>query len=184
MGLGLERERDDEYEWVDLSTFVDHGRRYVSHALAALERDPLWLEGTATRVLLVDLDNLRVEPVRLRSRIAMVVALARQADVASFAGQAGSVARARPTLEEFARTAVTVGADHNEADEALLRVADAVVDPEVQFLVVSNDGIFAQLAERGPVVVLSPGRASMSDQLADCAERVVDLPVLESAVPV
>jgi hypothetical protein len=184
MGLGLERGFADEYEWVDLSTFEDPGQRYVSHVLESLAHDPLWLPGPSFRVLLVDLDNLRVEPNRLRSRISMVVALAREADVASFAGQVGSVARARPALGEFARTAVTVGADHNEADEALLRVASAVTAEDVQFLVVSNDGIFAQLARRGPVVVLSPGHASLSDQLADCADRVVDLPALESAVPV
>jgi hypothetical protein len=182
MGLGLERGQWVEYEWVDLSTYVDPGRRYVSHALEALDRDPLWLPGDSARVLLVDLDNLRVEPNRLRSRMAMVVVLARQADLASFAGQEGSVRRARPALQEFASTAVAVGADHNQAVEALLAAAETVTDDDVQFLVVSNDGIFARLARRGPLTVLSPGAGSLSDQLADVAERVVDLPLLESGV--
>ncbi|MDX6224739.1 MAG: hypothetical protein QOE64_1115 [Frankiales bacterium] len=183
MGLGIDGSPWDEYEWVRLEDFDDRpGQRYVTAALDALARDPLWLPGDATRVLLVDLDNLRVEPVRLRARMAMAVVLARQADLASFAGQEGSVRRARPALEEFAETAVAVGHDHNEADEALLAAAATVTSDEVQFLVVSNDGIFARLAARGPLVVLSPGSAALSDQLADAAERVVDLQVIEGGV--
>jgi hypothetical protein len=183
MGLGVEGSAWADYEWLRIEDFEDRPtERYVAAALDSLTRDPLWLPGDATRVLLVDLDNLRVEPTRLRARMAMAVVLARQADLASFAGQEGSVRRARPALEEFAETALAVGHDHNEADEALLAAAAGVSSDHVQFLVISNDGIFAQLADRGPLVVLSPGSAALSDQLADAAERVVDLQLIEGRV--
>jgi len=49
----------------------------------------------------------------------------------------------------------------------------------VQVIVVSNDGIFASLADRGPLIVLSPGAEALSDRLRDSASRVVDLVALE-----
>ena len=55
-----------------------------------LKADPPWTDSDASRVLLVDLDNLRAAPSRLRARLAVVVALAREADHAAFAGQAGA----------------------------------------------------------------------------------------------
>ena len=55
MGLGVERSPWEDYEWVRLADFDDRpGQRYVNAALDALQRDPLWLPGDATRVLLVD----------------------------------------------------------------------------------------------------------------------------------
>ena len=39
----------------------------------------------------------------------------------------------------------------------------------------SNDGIFAELAACGPLVVLSPGRKALSAALAAAATRVLDL---------
>ena len=182
MGLGIDRTWRDDYEWFDPVAERRAGSSFVATALESLRRDPLWLPGSACRVLLVDLDNLRVESVRLQARLAMTVALARSADLAVFAGQEGSVRRARPSLEEFAATAVTVGSGPNAADEALLDAAAAFDEEDVQFLVVSNDGIFARLVMRGPVTVLSPGAAALSDRLADAAERVVDLQLIESGV--
>jgi hypothetical protein len=52
----------------------------------------------------------------------------------------------------------------------------------VQFIVVSNDNIFARLAMRGPLTVLSPGLQSLSDRLAEAAERVLDMAVIEATV--
>jgi hypothetical protein len=182
MGLGTERPAWEDIEWFHLDDVSEPLEPFVEAALDALTADPLWLPGDATRVLLVDLDNLRVEPVRLRARLAMAIALARQADHAAFAGQEGSVRRARPALEEFAAAAIAVGTDHNEADEALLDAADDVEDTDVQFIVVSNDNIFARLALRGPLVVLSPGAEALSERLADAAVRVVDLTAIEAGV--
>lgn len=183
MGIGTERSLDDDIEWFSLADVEEHETdRFVAGALAALRADPLWLADGSTRVLLVDLDNLRVQPSRLRGRIAMAVALARQADLACFAGQDGAVRRALPWLDEYAHTAVEVGRDHNEADLALLDAAASVPDDDVQFIVLSNDGIFARLATRGPLLVLSPGAASLSDELADAADRVVDIQRIEAGV--
>jgi hypothetical protein len=183
VGIGTERSPDEDIEWFDLGEVADStsSGRFVARALESLRADPLWDAGDAVRVLLVDLDNLRVETTRLRGRIAMAVALAREADHVGFAGQEGSVRRALPYLDEYGDSSVTVGNDHNEADEALLDVAAAVDADDVQFVVLSNDGIFARLAARGPLVVLSPGAASLSDELADAATRVVDLQDVESA---
>lgn len=183
MGLGADGGWWDDYEWFDLADVADSERAeepFVAAALQWLDQHPPWLPGQGTRVLLVDLDNLRVEPARLRGRLAMAVELARRADLAVFAGQTGSVRRARPSLAEFAATALAVGEDHNEADEALLAAAAALEDRDVQFVVVSNDGIFARLATRGPLTVLSPGAAALSDRLAEAARRVTDLQDIES----
>jgi hypothetical protein len=183
MGLGTDASgRWDEYEWFRLDEVVPL-EPFVLAGLDALERDPVWLPGDSTRILLVDLDNLRVEPARLRGRLAMAIALARQADHAAFAGQEGSVRRSREALAEFGDLAITVGRSHDEADWALLDAAQDVEDVDVQFVVVSNDGIFTRLAMRGPVTVLSPGVAALSYRLAEAAERVVDLEVIEAGAP-
>lgn len=183
MGIGTERSLSDDIEWFSLDDVEERGTdRFVARALAALRIDPLWRPGEAIRVLLVDLDNLRVQPSRLRGRIAMAVALARQADLACFAGQDGAVRRALPWLDEYADTAVEVGRDHDEADLALLAAAATVANDDVQFIVLSNDGIFAQLAERGLLLVLSPGAASLSDELAAAADRVVDIQHIEAGL--
>jgi hypothetical protein len=142
-----------------------------------LDDEPLWLAGDSERVLLVDLDNLRAAPSRLRARLAVVVSLARQADHAAFAGQTGAVRRSLPWLAEFADLAQTVPDDL--AAHALLARAAELAGPPQQFVVVSNDGIFVELADRGPLALLSPGADAMSDRLSDSAHRVVDLAALE-----
>ena len=68
-------------------------------------RELIWEPGDAARILLVDLDNMRAGPLRWKARMAVVVALARQADHVVLAGQEGAVRRARPHLAEFAGTA-------------------------------------------------------------------------------
>ena len=146
---------------------------------AWLERNLLWVPGAGTRVLLVDLDNLRADPRRWRARMAAVVTLARQADHAVLAGQEGAVRRGRPHLAEFAAGARQVADGSDLADLVLLDAADALRDDAVQVIVLSNDGIFASLADRGPLTVLSPGADALSDRLRDAATRVVDLMALE-----
>jgi hypothetical protein len=158
----------------------------LSVALCALLTDaPLWLPVPGLRILLVDLDNLRAGPARWRARMAGVVTLARQADRAHFAGQAGPVERARPHLAEFAVAAVAVADGSDVADHVLLDAAAADVaaaDGPEQVVVVSNDGIFAELAASGPLIVLSPGVDALSDRLDDAATDVLDLAALEADV--
>ena len=158
----------------------------LADALCALLTDsPLWIDVPGTRVLLVDLDNLRAGPARWRARMAAVVTLARQADRAHFAGQAGPVGRARPHLAEFADQAIAVADGSDVADHVLLDAAAAdlaAADGPVQVLVVSNDGIFADLAESGPLVVLSPGVEALSDRLDLAATDILDLAGLEQDV--
>jgi hypothetical protein len=182
VGLGPERPWWQDYEWFDPHSFVAADSSYLEAGLESLRREPLWLPGASTRVLLVDLDNLRVESVRLHARLAMTIALAHEADHVAFAGQEGSVRRARGYLAEFEDQAIIVGNGPDEADEALLAAASAVEDDDVQFIVVSNDNIFARLAMRGPLTVLSPGLQSLSDRLAESAERVLDMAVIEATV--
>lgn len=192
MGLGYGKREWDDYEWFPSG----RGRRGPAAvaepgdpdgASAALVervlRDPVWEPDDAPRILLVDLDNLRAGPVRWRARMAVVVALARQADHIALAGQEGAVRRARPHLEEFAGTAVAVAAGSDLADVALLAKVDELDLPDAQHLVVSNDGIFAELAQCGPLVVLSPGRDALSDSLAAASVRVIDLAALEHDLP-
>jgi hypothetical protein len=180
MGLGGGPTFAADYEWVRLADLPPDAGEPLADALVAwLREHPLWLEDDSTRVLLVDLDNLRAEPVRLRARMAAVVELARQADHTAFAGQAGSVTRARPWLAEFASAARAVGGGSDEADWVLLDAAEAVTEFPLQFIVVSNDWIFAGLARRGPLILLSPGADALSDRLRDSARRIVDLAVLE-----
>jgi len=117
MGLGGGPKEWDDYEWVDLAALATvrvRGRRPSGEPLADgdemeplaqelsswLERNVLWVPGPSTRVLLVDLDNLRADPRRWRARMAAVVTLARQADHAVLAGQEGAVRRGRPHLAE------------------------------------------------------------------------------------
>ena len=192
MGLGYGKCEWDDYEW-----FPSGGGRRgpavpaepgdpdgASAALVErLLRDQVWEPDDAPRILLVDLDNLRAGPVRWRARMAVVVALARQADHVALAGQEGAVRRARPHLEEFAGKAVAVAAGSDLADVALLAKVDELDLPDAQHLVVRNDGIIAELAQCGPLVVLSPVRDALSDSLADASLRVIDLAALEHDLP-
>jgi hypothetical protein len=193
VGLGYGKREWDDYEWFP-SGGGRRGPAVVAEAgdpdgasAALVERvlrDQVWEPDDAPRILLVDLDNLRAGPVRWRARMAVVVALARQADHVALAGQEGAVRRARPHLEEFAGTAVAVAAGSDLADVALLAKVDELDLPDAQHLVVSNDGIFAELAQCGPLVVLSPGRDALSDSLAAASVRVIDLAALEHDLPV
>jgi hypothetical protein len=70
---------------------------------------------------------------------------------------------------------VAVAAGSDLADVALLAKVDELDLPDAQHLVVSNDGIFAELAQCGPLVVVSPGRDALSDSLAAASVRVIDL---------
>jgi hypothetical protein len=196
MGLGGGPGEWDDLEWVDLTALPaarvrrqrtaaePHAAGGSADALARelsgwLERNVLWLSGPSTRVLLVDLDNLRADPRRWQARMSAVVTLARQADQVVLAGQEGAVRRGRPHLAEFAERARPVADGSDLADHVLLEAAGALQADAVQVIVVSNDGIFASLADRGPLVVLSPGAEALSDRLREAATRVVDLVALE-----
>jgi hypothetical protein len=87
--------------------------------------------------------------------------------------------RALPYLGPYGSRARGVDHGADLADLVLLAGADAVRAKRVQVVVVSNDGIFARLAERGHLTVLSPGADALSDRLAAAADRVVDLVALE-----
>ncbi|GAB3451836.1 hypothetical protein AB1207_02495 [Kineococcus endophyticus] len=185
MGLGGGPGEYADYEWfrledVPAAEVVRAGPDPLSDALRELVAGyPVWAGQGATRVLLVDLDNLRAGPARLRARLSVVLDLARQADRVSLAGQVGAVARSRPWLEEFADRAQPVPDGADVADLALLAAARKVPDP-VEFVVVSNDGIFADLAERGDLTLLSPGTSALSDRLYGAASLLVDLAALEA----
>jgi hypothetical protein len=188
MGLGGGPSEWDDYEWVRLADLPEtpppaarRGRTPLADAvLAWLQREGVWTTGSGSRVLLVDLDNLRADPVRWRDRMAMVVALARQADVVALAGQEGAVRRARPHLAEFAARTRAVSEGSDLADHVLLDAAAEVPGP-ARFVLLSNDWIFAGLADRGQLTVLSPGADALSDRLRSAASRVVDLPALEGS---
>lgn len=141
----------------------------------------LWMEGAGARLLLVDLDNLRAGPSRWRTRIEALARLARAADHVALAGQQGAVERARPWLGELATQARAVADGSDLADLVLLAAADAWHEGPSQAVVVSNDGIFAEMAAHGRLVVLSPGADALSDKLRDAATTVVDLVALEAA---
>ena len=192
MGIGGGASEWDDYEWVRLADLPRSRRPATTTPPASggtagrqvladwLDRNPLWQEDSRSRVLLVDLDNLRADPARWQARMAAVVALAREADHAVLAGQQGAVERARPHLAEFAAQAIGVADGSDVADYALLDAAEQVRGELDQVVVLSNDGIFAQLADHGgSLTVLSPGRDALSDRLRDAAGRVVDLVELE-----
>jgi len=199
MGLGGGPREWDDFEWVDLTGFpaarVRRSRTAagpqeergsadaLAHELCGwLERNVLWLADAGTRVLLVDLDNLRADPRRWRARMSAVVTLARQADHVVLAGQEGAVRRGRPHLAEFAERARPVADGSDLADHVLLDAAAEVTGP-ARFVLLSNDWIFAALAGRGPLTVLSPGADALSDRLRAAASRVVDLAALEGSIP-
>jgi hypothetical protein len=188
MGLGGGPSEWDDYEWVRLSdlpeTLPEQAARtsqpLANAVLAWLQRESVWNAGAGSRVLLVDLDNLRADPVRWAERMGMVVALARQADVVALAGQEGAVRRGRPHLAEFAARARAVADGSDLADHVLLDAA-AELRGALQFVLLSNDWIFAGLADRGPLTVLSPGADALSDRLRSAATKVVDLAALEGS---
>jgi len=171
-----------DYEWVRLSELPDAPTQVPAPLVRALcswlDENPLWATD-GPRILLVDLDNLRADPLRWRARMALVVALARQADHAVLAGQVGAVKRGRPHLAEFAKRAIPVEDGSDVADYVLLAAADKVLAPGAQVVVLSNDGIFASLADRARLTVMSPGSDALSDRLRDAAADVVDLTRLE-----
>lgn len=144
-----------------------------------VEANPVWHDGVGDRVLLVDLDNLRAGAVRWKARMGLVVALARSADHVVISGQHAAVQRGLPYLAEFGGIAQAVPDGADLADFVLLEGARAVPAERRQVVVLSNDGIFAELADRGPVTVLSPGASALSDRLFDAARVVIDLMTLE-----
>ncbi len=196
MALGNQRGEADEYEWVRLMDLPAPAPRRapappppeeddddpgpLAEALAGwVEANPVWHDGVGDRVLLVDLDNLRAGAVRWKARMGLVVALARTADHVVISGQHVAVERGRPFLAEFGPRARPVPDGADLADFVLLEGAQAVPAERRQVVVMSNDGIFAELADRGPVTVLSPGAEALSDRLFDAARVVIDLMTLE-----
>ncbi|MEJ5913838.1 hypothetical protein [Pseudokineococcus sp. 1T1Z-3] len=158
--------------------------RLGAAVLAFLDRDPLWGEGPGTRLLLADLDNLRAGPVRWRARMTVVAGLAAQADVVAISGQHGAAARGAPHLGRWAEVVRAVDDGSDLADHELLAVAAQVpreAEP-LRVVVVSNDNIFADLAARGRLVVVSPGADALSERLDSAAADVVDLAALEGAM--
>ncbi len=218
MGLGDGPQWWEEFEWVRLPELTDadlapparSGRGPARAAPAAeapaadaalaaadlsaalveqVDEARVWAD-RGPRLLLVDLDNLRAGPTRWQARMAVIVALARQADHVALAGQAGAVERALPHLAELAGLAEAVPDGSDLADHALLAGARAYEDAlcprgaggAPQVVVASNDGIFAELADEGwALTVLSPGREALSDRLRDAARRTVDLVDAERA---
>lgn len=190
MGLGGGPGEWDDYEWFRLADLADGRRADVppegSDPLPAvvdawMAAHPVWTHGARERVLLVDLDNLRADPARWKVRMAAMVAMARESDHAFFAGQRGAVRRAKPRLEEFASGVTSVPDGSDLADHALLDALAASGSRQAQVVVVSNDGIFADLAEDGPVTVVSPGRDALSNKLRQAAGAVVALESLDEA---
>lgn len=189
MGLGDGPGEWEDYEWVRLPDLppapppiavrepADSPDRGYARLLQGL-----WEPGGGARVLLVDLDNLRAGPARWARRMTMVVSMAREADHVVLAGQEGAVRRGRPHLAEFAASVVQVADGSDLADHVLLDAAAGIRGRRVQFVVLSNDWIFATLADRGELTVLSPGADALSDRLRDAATRVVDLAALEGIV--
>jgi hypothetical protein len=199
MGLGGSPSEWDEYEWVRLADLPAprSGRRPAEPSSTGygldwdaagplaeaicdqLDELQIWPDTSGDRVLLVDLDNLRAGPMHWRARMSVIAALARQADHVVLAGQGGAVARARPHLAEYADRAQAVSDGSDVADHVLLNAAAKVGGNDLTVLVVSNDGIFAGLADRGSLIVLSPGADALSDRLRDAADRTIDLAALE-----
>lgn len=195
VGMGNQRGEQDDYEWVRLADLPAPRPRRAPPVVAEeddgepgpladalvgwVESNPIWHDGVGDRVLLVDLDNLRAGPVRWKARMGLVVALARSADHVVISGQHAAVERGLPFLAEFGSVAQPVPDGADLADFVLLEGAQAVKADRRQVVVLSNDGIFAELADRGPVTVLSPGASALSDKLFDAARVVIDLMTLE-----
>lgn len=206
MGLGDGEPWWTEYEWCtdadlravpstsgsDSPAVAALGGNDLASALCEQVAEARLWRGPGPRLLLVDLDNLRAGPTRWQARMAVVVALGRTSDHVVLAGQVGAVERARPHLEELAARAIAVPDGSDLADHALLEGAEAFAqtlpDGAVgpgdvgQVVVASNDGIFADLVERGwTLTVLSPGSHALSDRLRDAARTTLDLVDAERA---
>jgi hypothetical protein len=78
-------------------------------------------------------------------------------------------------LEEFRDQAMAVGPGRNAADHALLASADRITGRHVQFVVMSNDGIFARLALRGDLTIVSPSPPEASIRLVRAARVMFDV---------
>src|SRR3954453_10910863 len=186
MGLGGAPREWDDYEWFALAdeparaALTSVGDEPLTVALLRwLEENPVWGPRGGGRGLLAALDNLRADPRRWRARMAVMVALAREADDVALAGQVGAVRRARPYLAELADRARSVADGSDLADHVLLDAADRVPAGRVQIAVVANQGIFAAPAERGRLTVVSPGADALSERLRHAASRLLDLAALE-----
>ena len=147
-----------------------------------VEQDPAWSASDAPTLLLVDLDNLRAGRVRWQERVTALASLARRFDHVTMAGQHDAVRRARPHLGDLVEHARAVDDGHDLADHVLLDAARAIPARRLRVMVVSNDGIFATLKERGPLSVLSPDYQALSDQLRSRATHLADLASMEREV--
>lgn len=147
-----------------------------------LEQDPAWSASNAPTLLLVDLDNLRAGRVRWQERVTALASLARGFDHVTMAGQHDAVRRAKPHLGDLIEHARAVDDGHDLADHVLLDAARAIPARHLRVMVVSNDGIFATLKDRGPLTVLSPDYQALSDQLRARATHLADLASMEREV--
>lgn len=179
MGLGGAPSEWGDYEWVRLAEL--EVEPFAEALLDWLADHPVWSRSDLTRVLLVDLDNLRAGPQRWRVRMGAVLALARQADHAFLAGQVGAVRRARRHLAALDARLQAVPDGSDLADHALLDSARALDVGPAEVCVVSNDGIFADLADAGPLTVVTPGRKALSNRLVSAATAIIELTTLEEA---
>ncbi len=187
--MGLGQPYDDDLEWVDLALEPDLAPLPAGAGAFALGMQTWaaqnlgWATGAGRRVLLVDLDNIRADTETLSGRLALLAVLAAGADHVVLAGQDGAVARSRPWLGEMGAKAHGVPAGRDEADHLLLEEAAALVaGRRAQFVVASNDGIFARLASIGPLTLLSPRLDDLSGRLLEAADVVVDLAALEDGI--
>lgn len=192
MGLGINRSPWADYEMFHLPSWVPpvtetrtftHLTALDAPEITALHPDDTW-EPDTTRVLLVDLDNMRARSTRWKLRLEAVLAMAADADHVVLAGQRRNVDPVLPHLGAYASQVIIVKYGANLADYALLEAARTIRARKgrpLQFAVTSNDHIFGRLARRGKLTIVSPCVDQISLKLLSRAHSVVDLQIAEGA---
>lgn len=138
-----------------------------------------WKDSSVQKILIIDLGNLRAKPPLWAVRMKLIAAWANQADHIFIAGQSGAVKLALPHLGSLGNKVVTIDPD-NSADKYLLSEANKIKSMvPLQFLVMSNDHAFSQLANKGFLSVVTPKAETMSKVLKAKANIILDLGLAE-----
>jgi len=193
MGLGNKPDWRKEYEWVRLSEWqpTKNQQNILSSARSSRQGfvedadyfpsarpENVWLPEGGRKVLLVDLDNIRSLSDRWNERMRTLYKICHTADKIIMAGQSASAKLARPHLAEYAQHITQVCFTRSAADNYLVDVGFRLTnnrppDKKTQFVIVSNDFIFAKLKERGTIVVVSPNPTHISGRLKSVAHTVL-----------
>ena len=145
--------------------------------LVALER--VWRANEGGKVLLVDLNSLRSPKEKWSERMATVLLLGGQADYVFIAGNQELSRNATPYLKDLGAK-INVSSNPSISNKYLVGEVSKLKGIKVQLLLFSNTHALSQLSSKGRLTVANPQVDTMSRILAENADAILDLALLDN----